>query len=414
MFPKLWFLGAGGVMRNLNGKRIVVGITGGIAAYKTIEFIRLLRKSNAEVRVVLTAAAAEFVTPLTLQAISGNPVAQSLLDPQAELAMGHIELAKWADAIIIAPASADFIARFTVGMANDLLSTVCLASAAPIFLAPAMNQQMFSQAVTRQNLKSLAERGVKLIGPNSGFQACGDVGAGRMSEPAEIYAALCEALFLRQDLLGIKVAITAGPTREAIDPVRYISNHSSGKMGFAIAQAFADRGAEVTLISGPVNLAAPDKVNRINVVSARQMWQQSMKSAVENHIFIGCAAVADYRVAEVSEQKIKKTDDNDELTLNLIKNPDIIADVAHLTENRPFVVGFAAETQNVEQYAKDKLQRKNLDLICANDVVGGSVFGAEQNTLHLFWQNGEKVLPTDTKKALAKSLVQEIIELYRK
>lgn len=397
----------------LKAKRIVVGITGGIAAYKSIELIRLLRKNEAEVRVVLTPAAAEFVTPLTLQAISGNSVAQSLLDPAAELAMGHIELAKWADAVLIAPASADFIARLTVGMANDLLSTVCLATASPILLAPAMNQQMYAQTVTQENIAKLAARGMKFIGPACGFQACGDVGAGRMSEPGEIFTALSEYFERKRDLTGLSVAITAGPTREAIDPVRYISNHSSGKMGFAIAAAFAERGAEVTLIAGPVNLTTPAGVTRIDVTSAREMWRAALESAVKNSVFIGCAAVADYRAAEVSEQKIKKTGDNDELALKLVKNPDIIADVAHLTERRPFVVGFAAETQDVERYARDKLVRKNLDMICANNVAGGSVFGADQNALHLFWKDGEKLLPTASKSELAKTLVEEIVARYR-
>ncbi|MDG2947198.1 bifunctional phosphopantothenoylcysteine decarboxylase/phosphopantothenate--cysteine ligase CoaBC [Bisgaard Taxon 10/6] len=397
----------------LKAKRIVVGITGGIAAYKSIELIRLLRKNEAEVRVVLTPAAAEFVTPLTLQAISGNPVSQSLLDPAAELAMGHIELAKWADAVLIAPASADFIARLTVGMANDLLSTVCLATASPILLAPAMNQQMYAQTVTQENIAKLAARGMKFIGPACGFQACGDVGAGRMSEPGEIFTALSEYFERKRDLTGLSVAITAGPTREAIDPVRYISNHSSGKMGFAIAAAFAERGAEVTLIAGPVNLTTPAGVKRIDVTSAQEMWRAALESAVKNSVFIGCAAVADYRAAEVSEQKIKKTGDNDELALKLVKNPDIIADVAHLTERRPFVVGFAAETQDVERYARDKLVRKNLDMICANNVAGGSVFGADQNALHLFWKDGEKLLPTASKSELAKTLVEEIVARYR-
>ena len=398
-------------MINLENKRIVVGITGGIAAYKTIELIRLLRKANAQVRVVLTPAAAEFVTPLTLQAISGNAVAQSLLDPQAELAMGHIELAKWADAVLIAPASADFIARLTVGMANDLLSTICLATSAPIFLAPAMNQQMYRQAITQQNLTALLSRGIQLIGPNSGEQACGDVGAGRMSEPSEIFTALCHHFTVQQDLLGIHVAITAGPTREAIDPVRYLSNHSSGKMGFAIAEAFAKRGAKVTLIAGPVNLTASSNIHRINVTSAQEMWQAALESAVKNHIFIGCAAVADYRIADVADQKIKKS--AEEMTLKLVKNPDIIADVAHLTEKRPFTVGFAAETQNVADYAKDKLTRKNLDMICANDVSGGQVFGQDHNTLHLFWKHGEKALPQADKNTLAEALVSEIMARYR-
>ena len=398
-------------MLNLENKRIVVGITGGIAAYKTIELIRLLRKANAQVRVVLTPAAAEFVTPLTLQAISGNAVAQSLLDPQAELAMGHIELAKWADAVLIAPASADFIARLTVGMANDLLSTICLATSAPIFLAPAMNQQMYRQAITQQNLTALLSRGIQLIGPNSGEQACGDVGAGRMSEPTEIFTALCHHFTVQQDLVGIHVAITAGPTREAIDPVRYLSNHSSGKMGFAIAEAFAKRGAKVTLIAGPVNLTASSNIHRINVTSAQEMWQAALESAVKNHIFIGCAAVADYRIADVADQKIKKL--AEEMTLKLVKNPDIIADVAHLTEKRPFTVGFAAETQNVADYAKDKLTRKNLDMICANDVSGGQVFGQDHNALHLFWKYGEKALPQADKNTLADALVSEIMVRYR-
>lgn len=397
----------------LQNKKILVGISGGIAAYKTIEFIRHLKKANAEVRVVLTPAAEAFVTPLTLQAISGNAVSTSLLDPQAELAMGHIELAKWADLIVIAPASADFIARLRMGMGNDLLSTLCLATASLILLAPAMNQQMYKQIAVQENLSVLVNRGVQLIGPNSGFQACGDVGAGRMSEPEEIYQAVLAHFSNNQDLEGLNVTITAGPTREAIDPVRYISNHSSGKMGYAIANAFAERGAKVTLISGPVNLPTPKNVERINVESAVEMEQQAVKFAQKSAIFIGCAAVADYRMAAVSDQKIKKTDANDELTLKLVKNPDIIANVANLAENRPFVVGFAAETQNVAEYAKSKLERKNLDMICANDVSGGQVFGQDQNALHLFWKNGEKTLPLADKSKLAESLVQEIVKHYR-
>ncbi|WP_373603871.1 bifunctional phosphopantothenoylcysteine decarboxylase/phosphopantothenate--cysteine ligase CoaBC [Aggregatibacter sp. HMT-949] len=395
----------------LTGKRFIIGITGGIAAYKTIELIRLLRKAGAEVRVVLTPAAAEFVTPLTLQAISGNVVSQSLLDPHAEFAMGHIELAKWANAVLIAPASADFIARFSVGMANDLLSTICLATCAPIFLAPAMNQQMFHQSVTQQNLTALKARGVRLIGPNSGVQACGDVGAGRMSEPTEIFTALSDFFVQSQDLRDLSVAITAGPTREAIDPVRYISNHSSGKMGFALATAFAERGANVTLISGPVNLLTPPNVTRVDVTSAQEMCQAALKSAVENQIFIGCAAVADYRLAEVSTQKIKKS--GEELSLKLIRNPDIIAAVAHLSENRPFTVGFAAETQNLVDYAQDKLQRKNLDMICANDVSGGQAFNTDENMLQLFWKTGGKTLSLKSKTDLARELATEIIARYR-
>ncbi|ATW46138.1 bifunctional phosphopantothenoylcysteine decarboxylase/phosphopantothenate--cysteine ligase CoaBC [Glaesserella parasuis] len=397
----------------LKDKKILIGITGGIAAYKTIELIRLLKTAGAEVRVAMTPAAEAFVTPLTLQAISGNAVSTSLLDPQAELAMGHIELAKWADLVVIAPATADFIARLRIGMGNDLLSTICLATASPILLAPAMNQQMYKRSIVQENLQSLTEQGVSIIGPNAGFQACGDIGKGRMSEPSEIFQAIEDHFTQSQDLADLSVVITAGPTREAIDPVRYISNHSSGKMGFAIAEAFAKRGAKVTLIAGPVNLATPQNVSRIDVISAQQMAEQAVSLVQKNAIFIGCAAVADYRVEQVAEQKIKKTGDNDELTLKLVKNPDIIATVAHLTQNRPFVVGFAAETQNVADYAKDKLQRKNLDLICANDVSGGQVFGQDQNTLHLFWQNGEKILPLAEKGKLAEKLVDEIVEHYR-
>ncbi|MDG6263770.1 bifunctional phosphopantothenoylcysteine decarboxylase/phosphopantothenate--cysteine ligase CoaBC [Glaesserella parasuis] len=397
----------------LKDKKILIGITGGIAAYKTIELIRLLKTAGAEVRVAMTPAAEAFVTPLTLQAISGNAVSTSLLDPQAELAMGHIELAKWADLVVIAPATADFIARLRIGMGNDLLSTICLATASPILLAPAMNQQMYKRSIVQENLQSLTEQGVSIIGPNAGFQACGDIGKGRMSEPSEIFQAIEDHFTQSQDLADLSVVITAGPTREAIDPVRYISNHSSGKMGFAIAEAFAKRGAKVTLIAGPVNLATPQNVSRIDVISAQQMAEQAVNLVQKNAIFIGCAAVADYRVEQVAEQKIKKTGDNDELTLKLVKNPDIIATVAHLTQNRPFVVGFAAETQNVADYAKDKLQRKNLDLICANDVSGGQVFGQDQNTLHLFWQNGEKILPLAEKGKLAEKLVDEIVEHYR-
>lgn len=397
----------------LKDKKILIGITGGIAAYKTIELIRLLKTAGADVRVAMTPAAEAFVTPLTLQAISGNAVSTSLLDPQTELAMGHIELAKWADLVVIAPATADFIARLRIGMGNDLLSTICLATASPILLAPAMNQQMYKRSIVQENLQSLIEQGISIIGPNAGFQACGDVGKGRMSEPSEIFQAIEEHFTQSQDLTDLSVVITAGPTREAIDPVRYISNHSSGKMGFAIAEAFAKRGAKVTLIAGPVNLATPKNVSRIDVISAQQMAEQAVNLAQKNAIFIGCAAVADYRVEQVAEQKIKKTGNNDELTLKLVKNPDIIATVAHLTQNRPFVVGFAAETQNVADYAKDKLQRKNLDLICANDVSGGQVFGQDQNTLHLFWQNGEKILPLAEKGKLAEKLVDEIVEHYR-
>lgn len=405
------------VMNNLQGKNIIIGVTGGIAAYKTLEFIRLLRKAGAEVQVVLTPAASEFITPLTVQALSGNKAHQSLLDSDAELAMGHIELAKWADAIVIAPASADFLARLTAGMANDLLSTLCLATAAPIFIAPAMNQQMYLQTVTQENLATLQQRGIIQIGPNNGSQACGDIGPGRMVEPSEIFSQL-EQYFIPQDLTDLKVTITAGPTREAIDPVRYLSNHSSGKMGFSLAQAFTKRGAKVTLIAGPVNLATPNNVHRINVISADEMLEQSLMLAPQSDIFIGCAAVADYKPAKILPHKMKKVDIqgqqlDEKLHLDLVKNPDIIATISALTENRPFVVGFAAETQNLAHYAQDKLQRKNLDLICANDVSEGKGFNQEQNALQLFWSQGHKTLPLSHKELLAKQLAEQISLLYK-
>ncbi|KAE9529883.1 bifunctional phosphopantothenoylcysteine decarboxylase/phosphopantothenate--cysteine ligase CoaBC [Testudinibacter aquarius] len=401
-------------MSELNGKRIVVGISGGIAAYKSIELIRLLRKSHAEVRVVLTEAATHFVTPLTLQAISANPVADSLLDPQAELAMGHIELAKWADCIVIAPATADLLARLAVGIANDLLTTICLASAAPILLAPAMNQQMYRQAVVQQNLSLLQQRGLKLIGPNDGEQACGDVGAGRMSEPHEIFNHIQTALSTEQPFKGLKVTITAGPTREAIDPVRFISNHSSGKMGFALARAFAEQGAQVSLVAGPVNLATPQNVRRYDVESAQQMHDVTLSLAPQQDIVIGCAAVADYRMQTVAEQKLKKTDDSEQLVLTLVKNPDIIAAVAALSAQRPFVVGFAAETQAVLDYAAQKLQRKNLDMICANDVaLQGQGFNSEHNALTVLWKGGQQQLPLSDKYSLSQKLAALIVQQYR-
>lgn len=403
-------------MNNLQGKNIVIGITGGIAAYKTLELIRLLRKAQANVNVVLTPAASEFVTPLTIQALSGNPVHQSLLDTNAELAMGHIELAKWADAIVIAPASADFLARLRAGMANDLLSTICLATSSPLFIAPAMNQQMYLQQATQENLAVLKERNIQQIGPNNGFQACGDNGPGRMVEAEEILEVLSKS-FIKKDLEHLKITITAGPTRESIDPVRFLTNHSSGKMGFAIAQAFAQRGAQVTLISGPVHLNTPDNVQRIDVITAQDMLQESLQYAVDSDIFIGCAAVADYRPAKVLEHKMKKIDQeghnlNDTLQLELIKNPDIIANIASLNKNRPFVVGFAAETQELAHYAQDKLKRKNLDLICANDVSQGQAFHQDKNSLQLFWPQGQMLLPLTSKQQLAYQLVEQITQIY--
>ncbi|MBE2896887.1 bifunctional phosphopantothenoylcysteine decarboxylase/phosphopantothenate--cysteine ligase CoaBC [Pasteurellaceae bacterium HPA106] len=397
-------------MNKLAGKNIVVGITAGIAAYKSIEFIRLLRKAQANVRVVLTNAAQAFVTPLTLQAISGNAVATSLLDPQAELAMGHIELAKWADMVVIAPATADVLARLACGQANDLLTTLCLATRASLLLAPAMNQQMFAHAAVQANLTQLKVRGAHTVGPNAGEQACGDVGLGRMAEPAEIVAALTALLVSDDTLSDWVVTLTAGPTQEAIDPVRYISNHSSGKMGFALAQAFAERGAQVNLIAGPVALPTPDKVTRIDVLSADEMYQHALELATQSAVFVGCAAVADYKMAQVAAHKLKKTAAQDTLTLTLVKNPDIIASVAALQTNRPFVVGFAAETQNVAEYAQSKLVRKKLDMICANDVSQKEIgFGREQNALSVFWPGGQADLPQADKLSIARQVVDLII-----
>lgn len=399
------------MMAGLTGKHIVLGVSGGIAAYKSPELVRRLRDRGAEVRVVLTSAAKAFITPLSLQAVSGYPVSDDLLDPAAEAAMGHIELGKWADLVIMAPATADLLARVSAGMANDLLTTVCLATAAPVAAVPAMNQQMYRAAATQANLKTLAQRGVLLWGPDSGSQACGDVGPGRMLDPLEIVGRAVQHFAAVKDLQHLKVMITAGPTREALDPVRFISNHSSGKMGFAIAQAAAARGAQVTLVAGPVSLPTPAGVNRVDVTSALEMEQEVMKRAGEQQIFIGCAAVADYRAAEISPEKIKKQ--GDEITLKMIKNPDIVAGVAAMPAQRPFVVGFAAETQNVEEYARQKLIRKNLDLICANDIsLPGHGFNSETNALHLFWQQGDVRLPHSDKALLGQQLLDEIVSRY--
>lgn len=400
-------------MQTLAGKKILLGISGGIAAYKCAELTRRLIERGAQVQVVMTKAAQEFITPLTMQAVSGNPVSSSLLDPSAEASMGHIELAKWADLVLLAPATADLIARISAGMGNDLLSTLCLATDAPIAIAPAMNQQMYRNSATQENLATLQRRGVIVWGPASGEQACGDVGPGRMLEPMQLVHH-CEDFFRPADLNGLNIAITAGPTREAIDPVRYLSNYSSGKMGFAIAAAAAKRGANVTLISGPVNLATPAGVTRIDINSAVEMQQAALTVAVTHHIFIACAAVADFRPMHVAEHKMKKQQGHEEMVIQLVKNPDIIATIAALTEQRPFTVGFAAETQDVERYARSKLANKNLDLICANDVsVQGQGFNSDTNALHLYWPNGDKALPLATKTDLGQQLLAEIVTLYQ-
>ncbi|WP_332420132.1 bifunctional phosphopantothenoylcysteine decarboxylase/phosphopantothenate--cysteine ligase CoaBC [Vibrio metschnikovii] len=392
-------------MQTLAGKHILLGISGGIAAYKCAELTRRLRERGAEVRVVMTHAAKEFITPLTMQAVSGYPVADSLLDPAAEASMGHIELAKWADLVLLAPATADLIARLAAGMGNDLLTTVVLATDAPVVISPAMNQQMYRNQATQDNIATLVRRGVSVWGPAAGEQACGDVGPGRMLEPLELVER-CDAFFAPKPLLGKKLLLTAGPTREALDPVRYITNHSSGKMGFAIADAAATLGAEVTLISGPVTLTTPAKVKRINVQSALEMHAAVMAHAQQHDIFIGCAAVADYRPDVVAEQKIKKTEQSDTLCITMVKNPDIVASVAALTERRPFTVGFAAETQDVEKYALGKLTKKKLDMICANDVsITGQGFDSNDNALTVYWSNGQHALPLSSKRELAQALI---------
>lgn len=392
-------------MQTLAGKHILLGISGGIAAYKCAELTRRLRERGAEVRVVMTHAAKEFITPLTMQAVSGYPVADSLLDPAAEASMGHIELAKWADLVLLAPATADLIARLAAGMGNDLLTTLVLATDAPVVISPAMNQQMYRNQATQDNIATLVRRGVSVWGPATGEQACGDIGPGRMLEPLELVER-CDAFFAPKPWLGKKLLLTAGPTREALDPVRYITNHSSGKMGFAIAEAAATLGAEVTLICGPVTLTTPAKVKRINVQSALEMHAAVMDHAQQHDVFISCAAVADYRPDVVATQKIKKTEQSDTLCITMVKNPDIVASVAALTERRPFTVGFAAETQDVEKYALGKLTKKKLDMICANDVsVTGQGFDSNDNALTVYWPNGQHALPLSSKRELAQALM---------
>lgn len=386
----------------LTGKKILLGIGGGIAAYKAADLIRRLKERGCDVRVVMSQGAQAFITPLTIQALSGHPVSSDLLDPAAEAGMGHIELARWADAMLIAPATANLIARINAGMADELITTTCLATSAPIILCPAMNQQMYQNLATQDNLANLQRRGFTLWGPASGSQACGEVGPGRMLEPLDI-AHMLELFFAPKLLTGHKLLLTAGPTREAIDPVRYISNHSSGKMGFALAKAAAEMGAEVTLVAGPVNLATPHGVKRIDVESAEQMLEAVMAQVDEHNIFIGCAAVADYRIATVATDKIKKS--AEQMQLALVRNPDILATVA---QHKPklFTVGFAAETQDVEKYARGKLEKKQLDMIAANDVsIQGLGFNADDNALVVFDKESCQHLPATNKLTLARQLL---------
>ncbi len=390
--------------------KVVVGVSGGIAAYKSAELIRRLREKELEVRVVMTRAAREFITPLTLQALSGYPVRHDLFDEAAEAAMGHIELARWADVVLVAPASADFIAKLAHGFANDLLSTLCLATAARVIAVPAMNRQMWASGATQENCSTVLRRGVLLLGPAEGDQACGEVGPGRMLDPAEIVSRLAQ-LTGGGPMADLSVLVTAGPTQEAIDPVRYVSNHSSGKMGYAIAQAAADAGALVTLVSGPTGLGVPSGARRMDVLSAEEMYRTVMALAPEQDIFIGAAAVADYRPDDVKTQKIKKT--SEEMVLRLARNPDILAAVAALP-HPPFTVGFAAETENLEQHAREKLEKKSLDLIAANQVnAPGIGFGSEDNALQLYWRGGSKELPRSPKPAIARELIQVVYDRYR-
>lgn len=395
-------------MHSLSNKRVLLGITGGIAAYKAAELSRKLRAAGADVRVAMTKAATAFITPLTLQALTGNPVHTTLLDPEAEAGMGHIELAKWADVILVAPASADFIAKLSQGQADDLLSTLVLASDAKLAIAPAMNQQMWASEATQNNLATLASRGFIQFGPAAGQQACGDIGLGRMLEPEEL-ADLTAALFSATPLSGKTVVITAGPTREAIDPVRYISNHSSGKMGYAIAAAAAEAGAKTLLISGPTNLSCPERVTRINVESAKDMLDACKTHCLDADCFIATAAVADYGLAPET-QKIKKSAES--MTLTLHKNPDILATISH-SEHRPqYVVGFAAETNDVLEYAKSKLDRKRLDLIVANDVSQPGVgFNSDNNHVHFISQTSHEELAS-TKAHIGRALIARIAKAF--
>lgn len=406
----------------MNGKKVLLGITGGIAAYKSAELCRLLIKSGADVRVVMSAGAKAFMQPLTFQALTGHEVRDSLLDERAESGMGHIELARWADIIVVAPATANFIAHLAHGFAEDLLTTLCLATPAPIAVAPAMNQQMWSKKITQKNVQALADisdcQPVLVWGPDEGSQACGDVGPGRMLEPADIFARI-KVLFSADamdasgksevlPLAGKRVLITAGPTRESLDPVRYISNHSSGKMGFAIAAEAVSMGAAVTLVSGPVSLPTPSGVTRVDVSSAQQMYEAVLANVPGMDVFVASAAVADYRPEQIASQKIKKS--NEGMVIHLIRNPDIVATVAGLTK-RPFTVGFAAETNDVLSYAKGKLQKKGLDLIIANDVSRSDIgFNSDHNDVTAIWSDGEQSLGMANKSVVAQRILRIITE----
>ena len=398
---------------SLAQRRILLGVSGGIAAYKSCELVRRLREQGAEVRVVMTEAATHFVGATTFQALSGEPVRVSLWDAQAEAAMGHIELARWAERILVAPASADLLARLAHGAADDLLTTLCLASAAPLYLAPAMNQQMWAQPAVQANIDVLRQRGVHLLGPAAGEQACGDVGSGRMLEAVQLRDAMHDSFATGNGVLaGLRVLVSAGPTYEDIDPVRFIGNRSSGRMGFAVAEAAARAGATVSLVAGPVSLATPGGVaQRVDVRSAAQMHAAVLEAATKADIYIGAAAVGDYRPAEVSALKLKKRA-GAPLSLQLDENPDILASLSAQTAH-PFLVGFAAETHDVASYAQGKLRNKGLDMIAANQVGGGLGFEAPDNALTLYWKDGERALPRASKSELARQLIAQIAACYR-
>jgi len=392
--------------------RVLLGVTGGIAAYKAPELVRRLVERGCEVQVVMSHGAREFVGPLTFQAVSGRRVREDLWDRDAEAAMGHIELARWADVVVVAPATANLLGALAAGLAGDLLSTVCLATTAPIVVAPAMNHAMWVNAAVQANRALLEARGVRFLGPASGDQACGETGPGRMLEPNDIAAALLEHLDPKRarPLKGLKVVVTAGPTREPIDPVRYITNRSSGKMGFAVAAAARDAGAEVVLVSGPVSLPTPAAVRRVDVETAEEMYKKVHDEIGGAHIFVGCAAVADYRPREAAEKKIKRS--AAEMELALVRSPDTLASIAALPR-APFTVGFAAETHDVVVHAREKLERKRIDMIAANQVGRDCGFDRETNALTVFWAGGELALGEGGKVELARRLVDVIAERYR-
>jgi len=392
---------------SLTNKNVLLGVTGGIAAYKSAEIVRHLKKSGSSVRVVMTKSAEEFITPLTLQALSGNRVSSELLDAEAEAAMGHIELAKWADAILIAPATANTIARLSSGRGDDLLSTVTLAFDGPVSLAPAMNQAMWRDERTQENLDRLIQKGYEVCGPGSGEQACGDTGLGRMLEPLEILQIFSNS-FTKGKMSGKRVLITAGPTQEPIDPVRFITNRSSGKMGYNLAEAAIESGARVTLISGPVDIPKPSNCNFVSVETAQEMYEAVMHHVKEKDVYIGTAAVSDYRPVNTSNQKIKKDGSGKPITLELEENKDILKSVSEL-QDKPYVVGFAAETDNLLVNADKKLKGKNLDLIVANDVSDKEIgFNSEQNEVTLITTKEKTLIERQSKKKVSRQIIDFI------